>query len=125
MTTHITHHHTLLALLFSGLASAVTSATPNDQRAGQVIMSRGDVNALRAQGEQPLQQIALKRRSPVFQRDTLTTGANGKAQIRFQDGGLVALKPSSRLQVARYQPSEKGPDVVMELIEGGFRTLTG
>jgi len=125
MTTHITHHHTLLALLFSGLASAVTSATPNDQRAGQVIMSRGDVNALRTQGEQPLQQIALKRRSPVFQQDTLTTGANGKAQIRFQDGGLVALKPSSRLQVARYQPSEHGPDVVMELCEGASRTLTG
>lgn len=133
MATHLATHRTLppllapLALLVTGLVSAshTMAASTDNPRAGQVIMSRGDVNALRTQAEQAPQTIALKRRSPVFQQDTLTTGANGKAQIRFHDGGLVALKPSSRLQVSHYKPSEQGPDVVMELIEGGFRTLTG
>ena len=89
--------------------------------AGKVIMARGEVVAVR----QPDTTIPLKRRSPIYQQDTLQTGPAGKAQVRFNDGGLIALKPSSQLTVAHYESAEQGPDVVMDLIEGGFRTLTG
>ena len=93
----------------------------NRTPAGKVIMARGDVIAVR----QPDTTVPLKRRSPIFQQDTLRTGPTGKAQVRFNDGGLLALKPSSQLTVAHYESAEQGPDVVMDLIEGGFRTLTG
>ena len=102
-------------------APAWSDDTETPSPAGKVIMARGEVVAVR----QPDSTVPLKRRSPIYQQDTLQTGPAGKAQVRFTDGGLVALKPSSQLTVAHYESAEQGPDVVMDLIEGGFRTLTG
>lgn len=114
-----------LSLALSLGLMAPAHANNPEPASGRVIMAHGDVSALRTERNDSSQTIPLRRRSPVFQQDTLITGANSKAQVRFKDGGLVALKPSSRLVVSRYETSSKGPDVVMELIEGGFRTLTG
>ncbi len=98
---------------------------------GRVIIARGEVTALREQNtpdevsHSTQDTVPLKRRSPIFQTDTLITGHNGQTQVRFTDGGLLALSKNSRLDIQHYQANETGPDVVMELIEGGFRTLTG
>jgi len=55
------------------------------------------------------------------------TGTEGRAQIRFSDGGLVALYPDSQFTVTRYADGAgTGEDhFVVNLLRGGMRALTG
>ena len=92
--------------------------------AGRVIMVKGDVQASSPGGE----VRKLSRRAQVFASDTITTGDNSRVQIRFVDKGLLALRANSQLNIKTYrQPNAAGDEgeVLMELVEGGFRTLTG
>lgn len=93
--------------------------------AGHVILAKGDVVAVSASGEiRPLQ-----RRSEIFAGDTLRTGDDGNAQIRFIDKALLTLKPDSELNINAYQfaasDNPQGEKAVMNLVKGGFRTITG
>lgn len=92
--------------------------------AGTVIMAAGQVTAKNAQGVERV----LSRRSEVFEQDTILTAANGRVQIRFIDNGLLALKENSQLNIQQYTLAKaQGQDskVLMQLVEGGFRSLTG
>ena len=93
--------------------------------AGHVIMVKGDVIARDDQG----QQRPLSRRDPVYDSDTILTGDDSRLQIRFIDKGLLALKANSELSIRSYrQPDpdqQDDGDILMKLVEGGFRTLTG
>jgi hypothetical protein len=60
--------------------------------------------------------------------DTITTEKESYARLRFTDGGVVAVRPVSSLQVNDYhfeefRPSKDG--LVMRLLKGGIRNLTG
>lgn len=92
--------------------------------AGRIIMARGDVSAVGGDGV--IRQ--LKRRDSVYSHEVIKTGAKSKVQIRFIDNALLALKPNSELNIKAYVYSEvndKDNQVLMELVTGGFRTLTG
>jgi hypothetical protein len=92
--------------------------------AGKTIIARGDVRATSStQGD----HRKLKRRTPVFTDDTLTTGASSKAQFRMTDGGVVALKENTVLTITDYQfnGEEGGNSVVLDLVQGGMRSITG
>ena len=60
--------------------------------------------------------------------DTIRTGDGGRAQVRFSDGALISLQPTTEFRVDNYefsnQPTgqEKG---FFSLIKGGMRTITG
>src|SRR3979411_3164048 len=57
--------------------------------------------------------------------DTVVTGTQSHAQIRFADDALVALKPDSEFRVERYNftgASDGGEVAVFRLFKGGFRT---
>jgi len=90
--------------------------------AGKTIVARGEVNA-----EYDKKMRGLKRRAPVFTLDTVSTGLNSRTQLRMIDGGLLSLKQHSQLNIANYDfnPANKEGAVVMSLIKGGLRTLTG
>lgn len=91
---------------------------------GKVVISRGDAYAMNANEE----RRALKRRSEVFEGDTLITGADGALQIRFQDNAILALREDSQLRITEYhgQTGNNGRErVLMDLLAGGFRTITG
>ena len=60
---------------------------------GQVISYKAGVTAQR--GGQP---VALEMKSPVGDRDVLTTDATGRAQILFDDDTTVALGSNTSLQ---------------------------
>ena len=108
-------------VMLLAFSSAVVSAA---EIAGRVIMARGDVNASNAAGERRL----LKRRDPVYATDTITTGDQSRVQIRFIDKGMMALKENTTLNIKAYRQADGAGDdgqVLMELVEGGFRTLTG
>jgi hypothetical protein len=94
-------------------------------KAGQVIYAKGQLVAIDAAG----QQRVLKRRSIFNEGDTLKTGSNSHAQVRFIDKALLSLTPDSELKVATYQQSGSDNDApgraVLNLVKGGFRTITG
>ncbi|TMP26713.1 hypothetical protein CWB99_17790 [Pseudoalteromonas rubra] len=106
----------LLPCLFTAQSSLAAPA-------GKTLMSRGQVVATATDSEA---QRALKRRSPIFDVDVVNTGQQSNAQLRMQDGALIALKENTQLIISEYSgSSEQDGSVVMELVTGGLRTITG
>lgn len=91
---------------------------------GKVVIARGEAYALDANE----QRRPLQRRSDIFEGDTLVTGADGSLQIRFQDNAILALREDSQLKITEYHGKDPNNDrerVLMDLLAGGFRTITG
>jgi FecR protein len=92
-------------------------------QAGKVVFAIGDVAAVRGTA-----RVALAAGSPIEAGDTIVTGAQSHAQLRFTDDALVALKPDSEFRIERYNFAghDDGTEIaVFRLVKGGFRTLTG
>lgn len=90
---------------------------------GQVVINTGNLSA-----ENRGSTRKLNRRSNIFRGDTLSTGGRSHTQIRLRDGALLALRPHTDIRIAEYQYNgqEDGTESsVLELIKGGFRTITG
>lgn len=111
---------------------ASTSSAFAADIAGRVIMARGDVTAINENGA----MRNLQRRDSIFNHEIIKTGDNSKVQIRFTDNALLALKANSELNIKSYAFSEDSSQhspknstldnkVILELVTGGFRTLTG
>ncbi|GAA4422152.1 FecR family protein [Acidovorax lacteus] len=90
--------------------------------AGLVQFSTGDVQLRRAGSTS-----AVSKGLPVEAGDVLLTGADGRAQIRFSDGGLVALYPGSQFTVTRYADTGNPAQdqFAVSLLQGGLRAITG
>src|SRR6202162_1776775 len=90
---------------------------------GKVLLAVGDVAALRG-----AERVRLTAGAAVNVGDTVVTGAQSHAQLRFADDALVALKPDSEFRIERYNfigTSDSNEVAVFRLVKGGFRTLTG
>lgn len=90
--------------------------------AGLVQFSAGDVQLRRAEV-----LSALVRGASVEGGDVVLTGASGRAQIRFTDGGVVSLSPGSQFAVERYVDSGDAAQdrFAVNLARGGLRAVTG
>lgn len=92
--------------------------------AGNIQFASGDVSAVNAKGE----KRSLSKGALINQGDTVSTGSDARAQIRFSDGALVSLQPQTQFRVDGFQydgktdGSEKG---FFSLLRGGMRTITG
>lgn len=67
-------------------------------------------------------------RSDVREGDLLTTEGETYARIKFVDGGEVVLRPNSQMKIDKYAFSEaraESDGVVLSLVKGGLRALTG
>lgn len=105
----------LMAMVAAWPASTLAAAGLVQFATGEVSLRRGDATSSVAKGAE------------VDTGDVLLTGSAGRAQIRFTDGGLVALYPDSQFTVTRY--SDSG-DVAQDgfavtLLRGGMRAITG
>jgi hypothetical protein len=112
----------LLSLLYSSFL--FTNSVFAADIAGRIIMAHGNVQAINDDGV--IRQ--LKRRDSIFNHEVIKTGKESKVQIRFTDNALLALKADSELNIKAYVYSatnEEDNQVLMELVAGGFRTLTG
>jgi hypothetical protein len=90
--------------------------------AGKVISTTGDVR-VNSGG----QTRSLAKDDAVNAGDTLDTG-QGRAQLRFADGGMVALKPGTEFRIDdyNYAGSEDGSErSFFSLLKGGFRAISG
>ncbi|RTZ64544.1 MAG: hypothetical protein DSZ29_05435 [Aquificaceae bacterium] len=107
-------------LVLSIFPNLVVLAAGNEL--GKTILARGTVTADRNNARAP-----LKRRSLVFRQDILRSGANARAQFRMIDNALINLQENSVLRLREYKlkTAQGNGSVVMELITGGLRTITG
>lgn len=95
----------------------------------RVVWVKGELLATLKNGETNKER-SLEKSSLVYLHDTLQTGVSSQAQIVFSDNTLMTFKPATKFYVAQYayDPASKQKSVgkyVMNLIEGGFRTITG
>src|SRR3569623_3123704 len=109
------------AVLAAGLLVAACAA--GAQGAGEVELSRG-VGFAQSPGQAPR---TLGRGLELKEGDRLTTSDGGAAIIKLQDGTRMTVRPNSELVRSQYHFKENAPDnnMVMQLVRGGFRAVTG
>jgi hypothetical protein len=105
-------------LLGLGLAMAASGQT-----AGEVEFSRG-VGFAQMQGQMPR---TLGKGLQLNEGDRLTTSEGAAAIVKMQDGTRLTLRPNSELIVQQFQYKEGSTEnsMVMQLLRGGFRAITG
>jgi hypothetical protein len=105
----------LLALFFTDLALAVNIAVSTSVT-GTVQVQTGTTAA------RPLRQG-----DEVAQGDTIITGANSSVVLKFDDGQVAAMTSNSRMTITAYQynPATESGNVLLSLISGGMRAITG
>lgn len=93
------------------------------QQAGEVEFSRG-VAFAQTPGQMPR---AMGKGLPLQEGDRLTTAEGATAIVKLQDGTRMTVRPSSEMVMQKYQFKEGAPDnsMVMQLLRGGFRAVTG
>jgi hypothetical protein len=92
--------------------------------AGTVTQLAGTLSVKRADGSVRI----LAQKSQVIVGDVLETQKDSYAQVRFDDGAEVTLKPNTQFAVQAYvfKPAEpKDDNVAFRLIKGGLRAVTG
>ena len=91
---------------------------------GTLVQVTGDARVVAADGK----SRALRKGALLEQGETVVTGKEAQADIRFSDEALVQLRPGSEFRVDEYvfhgkaDGKEKG---FFSLLKGGFRTITG
>lgn len=114
----------LLVLMILFLNTSTVSAAEKNatKQAGKTLLTRGNVISKRTSGD-----VTLKRRSVIFEKDEIHVGSDGRAQFRMIDQALISVQENSVLQIKNYQYQQGGKNnsVLLELLSGGLRTITG
>lgn len=114
-TNTLTHAAVVFALAFSQNVFAV---------AGKFQFVNGEVQVLDASGK----ARAVKKGDAIDQGETVTSGANGFAQIRMEDGGFFAVRPDTEFKIDafKYEGKEDGSEQgIFSLVKGSLRSVTG
>lgn len=110
---------TTISLLFGLLVTTEVFAS-----AGKIIYSHGDNYARDGDGN----QRQLNKNAEVFSGDTLYTSAKGRMQVRFSDGGMVSVYPSSEYKIEQFiytEEKEEEQKGFFSLLKGAARQITG
>jgi hypothetical protein len=92
--------------------------------AGTVAQLSGTLSVKKADGSVRI----LSQKSSVESGDTLSTERDSYAQIKFDDGGQLTLKPNTTVKIASFRFAEDRPQddsFVYGLLKGGLRAVTG
>ena len=106
----------LATLLMSGMPLTAHAA------AGVAQFTFGEVQVERSGARTP-----LAKGDAVQSGDVLNTGAQGRAQVKFSDGGIMSLSPDSQLVIQRYNDAKDGAQdsFLVNFVRGGLRAVTG
>lgn len=121
------NNSTLLSLLVAAAVAILSGANVHAQEPepiGLMLSTVGVVTAEDADGN----VRRLQRRSAVFEGDTLITANRARAQVRFNDRGLVALQPNTSffIEEHNFEGQEDGTEsAVYSLLRGGLQAITG
>jgi hypothetical protein len=117
-----------LGLLLAGLAflspgfaqTAGGQATP--VLAGKVELVEGDVRFFD-------RDMTMRRpftEDSIFEGESIATGSNGEVHLRMEDGGFIAVRPGTRMRIAKFRAQGDESDAMtIGLLEGSFRSITG
>ena len=112
------------SLLTLMIAGCLWAASPDAAAAvGKVLYVFGQAQAIGADGN----SRALLKGGGVDVGDTLVT-INGRVQVRFSDGGFVALQPNTKFRVDSYKFDGKADGTehsFFNFLKGGIRFVTG
>lgn len=112
-------------LLLGAMGWAVISPPAHavGEPAGKIIMALGDVNVVRGN-----QTLKGSRGVEVLAGDSVTTGAASNAQMRLNDGAVIALRPNTDFKVEEFSFSGRADGsekATVSLVKGGVRAVTG
>ena len=118
MTTSIHLQRTVLVLALSSIYPLLANAT-----AGVAQFIAGDVNVRGADGKTD----ALLKGRDIESGQAIVTGANGRAQVKFTDGGLISLQPNTEFKIANYvdKADPQQDRFLVDLLRGSMRAITG
>lgn len=107
------------------LLMALAAAYPLQAHAlaGVAQFTAGEVNLRQADGR----TIALAKGGDINSGNAIVTGSNGRAQVKFTDGGLISLQPNTEFKIANYvdRSDPKEDRFLVDLLRGSMRAITG
>ncbi|MBI3480774.1 MAG: FecR domain-containing protein [Nitrosomonadales bacterium] len=115
---------TTTLLIAAWLMSLSTMAQAIGEAAGRVGYMSGVLVAKRLDGTVKV----ISSKSTVYTGDMLITGKDSYAQLEMDDGTKMTLRPDSNLRIEAFRFRKETPqndNMVLRLLKGGFRTLTG
>jgi hypothetical protein len=109
-----------LVLLFLVLLTGVVNAS--DESAGSLRRKKGDVLI-----ERNGSIVKTEDGTPVYQNDTVKTGADGSVGIIFKDTSRISLGPNSRLDLKKFvfNPAKGQFSMVNKLTKGTASFVSG
>ncbi|APV48576.1 hypothetical protein BWI17_02060 [Betaproteobacteria bacterium GR16-43] len=115
------NRRTLLAFLASLFAPPVfAQKTVNE--AGTVDLVEGAVTVQRADKSRYTPKVG----DTLNEGDGITTGKDSEIHLKMVDGGLVAVRPDTKMRIAQYQATGEATDrSTLGLLEGGMRVVSG
>ncbi len=107
----------------AGVCLFLAALSSHAQLAGEVEFARG-VGFAQTPGQNPR---TLGKGMELREGDRLTTADGASAIIKMADGTRMTVRPNSELVLQQYQFKENAPDnsMLMQLVRGGFRAVTG
>jgi hypothetical protein len=116
--TAIGHYLLQLVLVYM----LVTGSVYADDSAGQVILATGAVSAMGTDGKIRV----LGKGSLIFSGDRVTTASKSLCVLKMIDDAKITIRADSEIIIEEYSFEGTSNDSsIMELVKGGFRTLTG
>ena len=105
------------------VAASPLFADEQQEPIGRVIAIRGQVTAINS--EEISRTLSLK--SPIYQKDTLKTGKQGRIQVMFTDNTIISLGRKSVMIISEYEwkPGQKKGALKTKVKEGVFRVMGG
>ena len=118
MNPHFQLKHTALLMALAAVYPLQAHAL-----AGIAQFTAGEVNVRQTDGR----ITALTKGGDIDSGHAIVTGNNGRAQVRFTDGGLVSLQPNTEFKIASYvdQNDPKQDRFLVDLLRGSMRAITG
>jgi hypothetical protein len=108
------------------LAALLATASPAAwaQAAGRFVSVTGDVGIVGSDGV----RRSAERGGEIRQGDTIVTGPEALAQARMSDGGLISVRADSEFKLEQFSykgREDRSASFVVNILKGGFRTITG
>lgn len=111
-------------ILCAGHATwAQAPTTPAASAAGEIESVRG-IGFVQTPGQAPR---SLSKGTPLLEGDRVSTASQGSAVVVLRDGTRMTVRPESDLVLSQYRFSNGANDnsMVLNLLKGGLRALTG
>lgn len=110
----------------NAVPATVVAAPQPPAAVGKIVWVKGSIQAI-----SPDKKVRdLASNAIVFSHDVLVTKKGGQAQVVFSDHTMMTLSENTTIYINKYdfKPEVKSGSAgkfVMDLIEGGYRTITG